>query len=253
MNLSGISAVVSGGASGLGLATARALVEAGAKVAVFDVNVQALEAAQKELGVLPIACDVTDADDAQAAFARTRMVHGAERLLINCAGVAPAARIVGRNGPMPLKDFARVVNVNLVGSFNLLRLSAFSMKQLDPLADGERGLIVLTASIAAYEGQVGQAAYAASKAGVVGLVLPAARELASSGIRVCGIAPGVFETPMVSAMPAEVQQSLAASIPFPSRLGRPNEYASLATHIAANTMLNGEIIRLDGAHRMGAK
>ncbi len=253
MDLNGKAAIVSGGASGLGRATAQALVEAGAKVAVFDIDAEALAAVQRELGVLAVACDVADAASAEAAFAQARVAHGAERLLVNCAGIAPAARIVGRNGPMALDAFSRVIGVNLVGSFNLLRLSAAQMKLLDPLADGERGLIVLTASIAAYEGQIGQAAYAASKAGVVGLVLPAARELANVGVRVMGIAPGVFETPMVAAMPAEVQASLGASIPFPSRLGRASEYASLAVYLAGNAMLNGEVIRLDGAHRMGAR
>jgi NAD(P)-dependent dehydrogenase (short-subunit alcohol dehydrogenase family) len=253
LDLNGKAAIVSGGASGLGRATAQALVEAGAKVAVFDIDAEALAAVQRELGVLAVACDVADAASAEAAFAQARVAHGAERLLVNCAGIAPAARIVGRNGPMALDAFSRVIGVNLVGSFNLLRLSAAQMKLLDPLADGERGLIVLTASIAAYEGQIGQAAYAASKAGVVGLVLPAARELANVGVRVMGIAPGVFETPMVAAMPAEVQASLGASIPFPSRLGRASEYASLAVYLAGNAMLNGEVIRLDGAHRMGAR
>lgn len=253
MELQGISAIVSGGASGLGKATARALVEAGAKVAVFDVSAKGLAEVERELGVLAVYCDVADAASAESAFRHVRAVQGGERLLVNCAGVAPAAKIVGRKGPMALNAFAQVVSVNLVGSFNLLRLSAAHMKELDPLVDGERGLIVLTASIAAYEGQIGQAAYAASKAGVVGLVLPAARELAGSGVRVIGIAPGVFETPMVAAMPAEIQASLGASIPFPSRLGRATEYASLAAYAATNTMLNGEVIRLDGAHRMGAQ
>jgi NAD(P)-dependent dehydrogenase (short-subunit alcohol dehydrogenase family) len=253
MKLEGKSAIVSGGASGLGLATARALVEAGARVTVFDINPVALEAAQRELGVLPVFCDVTDADSAQRAFDQARAAQGGERLLVHCAGIAPAARIVGRDAPMALPDFSRVVGVNLIGSFNLMRLSAFNMKLLDPMEDGERGLIILTASIAAYEGQIGQAAYAASKAGVVGLVLPAARELASWGVRVCGIAPGVFETPMVAGMPAQVQAALGAGIPFPQRLGRPAEYASLAAYIATNAMINGDVIRLDGAYRMAAR
>lgn len=253
MDLNGLNAVVSGGASGLGLATARALVAAGARVAVLDVNREALAALEGQPGLLPLACDVTDGASAEAAFVQARSAHGAERLLVHCAGVAPAARIVGRNGPMALDAFRRVVDINLVGSFNLLRLAAASMKLLDPLDDGERGLVVLTASIAAYEGQIGQAAYAASKAGVTGLVLPAARELAPAGVRVCAIAPGVFETPMVGSMPAEVQQSLAADVPFPRRLGRPDEFAQLVLSIAANRMLNGSVIRLDGAHRMGAR
>lgn len=250
MQLQGITAIVAGGASGLGRATVDALLAAGAKVAAFDLNPDALPAHE---GLLPLRCDVTQADSAEAAFAEARRRFGGERLVVNCAGIAPAAKIVGRQGPMALDDFRRVVEVNLVGSFNLLRLAAAQMKQLDPLNGDERGLVLLTASIAAWEGQVGQAAYAASKAGVNGLVLPAARELAPAGIRVCAIAPGVFETPMVGGMPDEVQRALAASVPFPSRLGRPAEFASLALHVAGNPMLNGCTLRIDGAHRMGAR
>lgn len=253
MNLQGLAAIVSGGASGLGLATAQVLIEAGARVAVFDVNAEKLAIAQREWGILPIQCDITDSDDTLSAFAQARALHGAERLLVNCAGIASAGRIAGRQGPMPLDDFTQVVRINLIGSFNLLRLSAFNMQQLDPLADGERGLIVLTASIAAYEGQIGQAAYAASKAGVVGLVLPAARELACFGVRVCGIAPGVFATPMIAGMPQPVQAALGAHIPFPARLGHPSEFASLVAYMATNPMINGEVIRLDGAYRMPPK
>jgi NAD(P)-dependent dehydrogenase (short-subunit alcohol dehydrogenase family) len=211
---------------------------------------------------------VTDALATEHALASARAANGVERVLVNCAGIAPASRIARRDGPMPLADFAHVINVNLVGSFNLLRLSACAMQSLEPLergehgdgesgdgerGDGERGLVVLTASIAAYEGQIGQAAYAASKAGVIGLVLPAAREFARAGIRVCAIAPGVFETPMVAAMPADVQAALGQSIPFPQRLGRPDEFAALVEHIAGNVMINGTVLRLDGAHRMSAR
>ena len=197
-----------------------------------------------------IVCDVADAASAEAAVAKAREAHGPARLLVNCAGVGTAARIVGRDGPMPLAAFERVIRINLIGSFNLLRLAAADMAKLDPLDEGERGVIINTASIAAYEGQVGQAAYAASKAGVVGMTLPAARELARSGVRVVTIAPGLFHTPMVEGLPVEVQQSLAESIPFPQRLGMPEEYAALVEHIVTNSFINGETIRLDGALRM---
>ena len=197
-----------------------------------------------------IACDVADAASAEAAVAKAREAHGPARLLVNCAGVGIAGRIVGREGPMPLAAFEQVIRINLIGSFNLLRLAAADMGTLDPLEDGERGVIVNTASIAAFEGQVGQAAYAASKAGVVGMTLPAARELARVGVRVVTIAPGLFHTPMVEGLPAEVQQSLAEGIPFPQRLGMPEEYAALVEHIVANRFINGETIRLDGALRM---
>lgn len=253
MDLQGISAIVSGGASGLGLATAQALHKAGARVAVFDVNPDALQSVAAQGALLPVHCDVTDADSAEAAFAQAAAAHGTARLLVSCAGVAPAARIVGRAGPMALADFRRVVDINLIGSFNLLRLAAARMQSLPVLDDGERGLVVLTASIAAYEGQIGQSAYAASKAGVAGLVLPAARELAQGGVRVCGIAPGVFQTPMVAAMPDVVKTALAADVPFPRRLGHPTEYAELVLHLASNRMLNGCMLRLDGAHRMGVR
>lgn len=250
MELTGIAAVVTGAGSGLGAATARALAREGAKVALLDVNLDAARAVASEIGGLAIACDVTDAGHAEAAVAQAAQAHGPARVLVNCAGIAPAARIVGRSGPADLAAFAKVVQVNLIGSFNLMRLVAAGAIGLDPLAEGERGVIISTASIAAYEGQIGQAAYAASKAGVVGLTLPAAREFASAGIRVCAIAPGIFETPMLKGLPQEVQDSLGAAVPFPSRLGRPEEYARLALAIIANPMLNGEVIRLDGALRM---
>ena len=253
MELTGIAAVVTGAGSGLGAATARALAKEGAKVTLLDVNLDSAKAVAAECGGLAIACDVTDAGHAEAAVAQAAQAHGPARVLVNCAGIAPAARIVGRSGPADLAAFAKVVQVNLIGSFNLMRLVAAGAIGLDPLAEGERGVIISTASIAAYEGQIGQAAYAASKAGVVGLTLPAAREFASAGIRVCAIAPGIFETPMLKGLPQEVQDSLGAAVPFPSRLGRPEEYARLALAIIANPMLNGEVIRLDGALRMQPK
>jgi NAD(P)-dependent dehydrogenase (short-subunit alcohol dehydrogenase family) len=250
MRLDGQSAIVTGGASGLGAATAQRLAGAGCRVAVLDINGKAVEASAQRIGGLGVACDVADAASAEAAVAKAREAHGPARVLVNCAGVGVAGRIVGREGPMPLAAFEQVIRINLIGSFNLLRLAAADMGTLDPLEDGERGVIVNTASIAAFEGQVGQAAYAASKAGVVGMTLPAARELARIGVRVVTIAPGLFHTPMVAGLPAEVQQSLAEGIPFPQRLGMPEEYAALVEHIVANRFINGETIRLDGALRM---
>ena len=250
MHLNGQSAMVTGGGSGLGAATAQRLAQAGCRVAVLDINQAAALASAQRIGGLGIACDVADATSAEAAVAQAREAHGSARLLVNCAGVGTAGRIVGRDGPMPLAAFERVIRVNLIGSFNMLRLAAADMGALEPLDDGERGVIVNTASIAAYEGQVGQAAYAASKAGVIGLTLPAARELARIGVRVVTIAPGLFHTPMVEGLPAEVQQALADGIPYPQRLGAPEEYAALVEHIASNRFLNGETIRLDGALRM---
>ena len=223
MRLDGQSAIVTGGASGLGAATAQRLAGAGCRVAVLDTNGKAVEASAQRIGGLGVACDVADAASAEAAFAKAREAHGPARVLVNCAGVGVAGRIVGREGPMPLAAFEQVIRINLIGSFNLLRLAAADMGTLDPLEDGERGVIVNTASIAAFEGQVGQAAYAASKAGVVGMTLPAARELARVGVRVVTIAPGLFHTPMVAGLPAEVQQSLAEGIPFPQRLGMPEQ------------------------------
>ena len=248
-----IPAIVTGAASGLGEATARALAAAGAKVALLDLNADRVSAIAQEIGGVGIGCNVTDAASAEAAVDAARAAHGPARILVNCAGIAPAAKVVGRKGVMPLDQFRTVIEVNLIGTFNLLRLVAAGAAELEPLEGGERAVIISTASIAAYEGQIGQAAYAASKAGVVGLTLPVARELAPLGIRVCAIAPGLFGTPMLLAMPQEVQDSLGASVPFPSRLGLPEEYASLALHIVSNPMLNGEVIRLDGALRMAAK
>jgi NAD(P)-dependent dehydrogenase (short-subunit alcohol dehydrogenase family) len=245
--------VVTGGGSGLGAATAAQLAARGAKVALLDINLDAAKAVAATCGGLAIACDVSDADATAAALVQARVAHGPARVLVNCAGIGPAKRIVGRDGPMPLADFARVIQVNLIGTFNAMRLAAADMQALDPLEDGERGVIVSTASVAAYEGQIGQAAYAASKGGVLALVLPAARELAQFGIRVNAIAPGIFATPMLMGLPEEVQLSLGASVPFPKRLGRPEQYADLVLHILENRYINGETIRLDGALRMAPR
>jgi NAD(P)-dependent dehydrogenase (short-subunit alcohol dehydrogenase family) len=253
MEINGHAAVVSGGASGLGAATASELARAGAKVACLDVNLQAARAVADKLGGIAVHCDVTDADRSAAALAEARDRHGPARILINCAGVGPAKRIVGRDGPMPLAEFARVIEINLIGTFNMMRLAAADMQKLAPLADGERGVIVSTASVAAFEGQIGQAAYSASKGGVAALTLPAAREFAQFGIRVNTVAPGIFHTPMLLALPEEAQKSLAASVPFPKLLGRPDQFAVLVRHIIENGYLNGEVIRLDGALRMAPR
>lgn len=255
MRLDGQAALVTGAASGLGYATAQALSAGGASVALLDADAERVGMAAREIAgsAIGIACDVTDETAVQAALARASAAHGPARILVNCAGIAPSGRVVGRAGALPLEAFRRVIDINLVGSFNLIRLFAAAAMALDPLDERERGVIVNTASIAAYEGQVGQAAYAASKAGVIGMTLPIARELAPHGIRVCTIAPGVFETPMLRAMPQPVQDALGASVPFPPRLGRASEYASLVLHILGNAMLNGETIRLDGALRMAAR
>jgi NAD(P)-dependent dehydrogenase (short-subunit alcohol dehydrogenase family) len=253
MDIRGHAAIVTGGASGLGAASAEMLAEAGAKVAILDVNDDGARAIAKKTGGLAVHCDVTDADGTAAAIAAARGKHGAARILINCAGVGPAKRIVGRDGPMPLADFERVIQINLIGTFNALRLAGADMQALEPLQDGERGIIICTASVAAYEGQIGQAAYAASKGGVVGLVMPAAREFAQFGIRVNAIAPGIFATPMLHALPEAAQQSLAASVPFPKLLGQPPQYAALVRHMIENRYLNGEVVRLDGALRMAPR
>ncbi len=250
MHVSNVPAIVTGGASGLGEATARALAAAGAKVAIFDFNIVAAKTIASEIGGLAVQCDVTSAASAEAAVAEAAAAHGPARILVNCAGIAPGGRVVGRNGPMALDDFRKGIEVNLIGTFNLIRLVAAGASTLEPLADGERGIVISTASIAAYDGQIGQASYAASKAGVAGMTLPIARELARFGIRVMTIAPGIFETAMLRGLPENVQQSLGASVPFPSRLGRPEEYARLVLAILDNPMLNGEVIRLDGALRM---
>lgn len=253
MQLAGQAAIVTGGASGLGAATAAALRQGGALVTLLDRNAAAVEAVASRLDALGLACDVTDSTAAEAAFAAARAAYGPVGILVNCAGIGDAGRIVGRDGPLPLAVFEKVIKVNLIGTFNTLRLAAAEMAARDPGADNERGVIVNTASIAAYEGQVGQAAYAASKAGVVGLTLPAARELARVGVRVVTIAPGLIETPMFDGLPEEVKTSLAASVPFPQRLGAPADYAALVLHIIANRYLNGETIRLDGALRMATR
>ncbi len=253
MDIAGHAAIVTGGASGLGAATARMLAQAGAKVAILDVNQKAAAEVAIDINGIAIHCDVTEAAATEAAFAKAAADHGAARILINCAGVGPAKRIVGRDGPMPLDEFARVVTINLVGTFNAMRLAAAAMQSVSPLQDGERGIIVCTASVAAYEGQIGQAAYAASKGGVVGLVLPAAREFAQFGIRVNAIAPGIFSTPMLHALPEAAQQSLAAAVPFPKLLGQPPQFAALVRHLIENRYLNGEVIRLDGALRMAPR
>jgi NAD(P)-dependent dehydrogenase (short-subunit alcohol dehydrogenase family) len=253
MDIAGHAAIVTGGASGLGAATARMLSEAGAKVAVLDLNQKAAAEVAIDVNGIAIACDVTDSAATEKALAKAAADHGVARILINCAGVGPAKRIVGRDGPMPLAEFERVIAINLIGTFNAMRLGAAAMQSLTPLEEGERGVIVCTASVAAYEGQVGQAAYAASKGGVVALVLPAAREFAQFGIRVNAVAPGIFSTPMLHALPEAAQQSLAAAVPFPKLLGQPPQFAALVRHIIENRYLNGAVIRLDGALRMGPR
>lgn len=252
MNIKDKVFVVTGGASGLGAGTARMLVEEGAKVVLADVQDEAGQALANELGQTYLHCDVTQEADAQSIIDAAVKV-GSLFGLINCAGIAPAARTVGRNGAHPLELFQKVIMVNLVGTFNMTRLAAAAMSNNEPEPTGERGVIINTASVAAYDGQIGQAAYSASKAGVAGMTLPIARDLAKTGIRCMTIAPGIFGTPMVFGMPQEVQDSLAASIPFPSRLGRPEDYAKLVHSIITNEMLNGETIRLDGAIRMAPK
>ena len=247
--------VITGGASGLGAATAEHLVAQGAAVVLLDINQSAVEAAAQRLGnkALGLACDICDAEQVQQALDAAVQQFGALHGLINCAGIVGAQRILGRKGPHDLDDFARVLNINVIGSFNVLRLTAQVLANNAANAQGERGVIINTASIAAYDGQLGQAAYAASKGAIVSLTLPAARELAGQGIRVMTIAPGIFETPMMAGMTEEVRASLSAGVPFPPRLGKPEEYAALAQHIIENSMLNGEVIRLDGALRMGVK
>ena len=247
--------VVTGGGSGLGAATARALVEAGASVVLADLNRDAGEKLASELGAKARFVETDVANEASAVNAIQTAISefGGLQGLVNCAGVAPAEKVVGKEGPHRLESFSRVININLVGTFNMIRLAAEAMQKGEPDAGGERGVIVNTASVAAFDGQLGQAAYAASKGGIVALTLPVARELARSGIRVVTIAPGIMETPMLLGMPDEVQESLGKMVPFPSRMGKPAEFAELVKHIAENAYLNGEVIRLDGAIRMGAK
>ena len=256
MHIQGQAALVTGGASGLGAATARELARRGAKVAVLDRNGAGAQALAAELGsgAIGIECDITSADSVTAALAAARAAHGPARLLMNIAGIGTARRIVGKDGvAAPLEDFRRVVEVNLVGTYNVTRLAAAEMLKLEPLEDGERGVVVCTASVAAFDGQVGQEAYAASKGGVVSMTLPLARDLSQFGVRVCTIAPGLFLTPLMAELPQPVQESLAASIPFPKRLGKPEEFAQLAASIVENLALNGEVIRIDGALRMAPR
>jgi len=254
MNIQGQAALVTGGASGLGEAAARALARLGANVAVLDVNVALAEKVAADIGGVACECDITNAESAAAAITKAAARHGPARILMNIAGIGTAKRVVQKDGsPAPLEDFARVVNINLVGTYNMSRLFAADCAKLAPLEDGERGVMLFTASVAAFDGQVGQQAYSASKGGLVGMTLPMARDLAQHGIRVCTIAPGLFATPLMKQLPEAVQQSLAASIPFPPRLGKPEEFAELACHIVTNTHLNGEVIRLDGALRMAPR
>jgi len=254
MQISGHAALVTGGGSGLGEATARELARQGARVAVLDVNADNARRVAADIGGLGLACDITDTASLQAALDAATAAHGPARILMNIAGIGTAKRVVQKDGSAaPLEDFSRVIGVNLIGSYNAARLFAAACAKLEPLADGERGVMLFTASVAAYDGQVGQQAYSASKGGLVGMTLPMARDLAQHGIRVCTIAPGLFSTPLMRSLPEPVQQSLAASIPFPPRLGHPEEFASLAAHIVTNTHLNGEVIRLDGALRMAPR
>ncbi len=250
MDVKGKAAIVTGGGSGLGAETAAALAAAGAKVSVLDIDEAGIEAVAREIGGLAIKCDVSSASEAETAVAAAHEAHGPSRVLVNCAGIAPGKRIVGRDGPMPLEAFEKVIRVNLIGSFNLLRLAAADMLAAEALADGERGVIISTSSIAAGEGQMGQAAYAASKAGIIGMMLPAAREFAKKGVRVLTIAPGLIATPLLLNMPQEVQDNLASQVPFPHRFGKPGEFASLVMHLVDNVMLNADTIRVDGGMRM---
>ena len=250
MNLSGTAAIVTGGGSGLGAATAEHLAAAGAKVAVLDINLAGAEAVAARIGGVAVQCDIADEQSATAALAQASAAHGPARILANVAGIGGAARIVGRDGAMPLAKFERVIRVNLIGTFNMMRLAAAEMSKLEPLADGERGVIVNTASVAAYEGQLGQAAYSASKGGITALTLPAAREFAQFGVRVLTICPGFFATPLVNELPEEIKNALVSSIQFPKRLGTPEEFAALVAHCATNLSLNGEVIRLDGGLRL---
>jgi NAD(P)-dependent dehydrogenase (short-subunit alcohol dehydrogenase family) len=253
MDPKGHAAIVTGAASGLGAETAAALAKAGAKVACLDINFEGAKQTASKIGGIAIKCDVTSEGGAVAALKEARDQHGPARILVNCAGVGPAKRMVGRDGPMPLAEFERVISINLVGTFNMMRLAAADMQTLEPMTDHERGVIVSTASVAAFEGQIGQTAYSASKGGVAALTLPAARELSQFGIRVAAIAPGIFATPMLTALPQAAQDSLGASVPFPKRLGEPREYADLVLFIVRSNYLNGEVIRIDGALRMAPR
>ncbi len=250
MRIEGVAALVTGGASGLGEATARRLADAGARLAVMDLNAEGARAAGDALGGIGVCCDVTSPEAVEAALVEIGDAVGTPRILVNCAGVGTAERIVGRGGPMRLEHFARVIDVNLVGTFNVMRLVAAGMALGEPQESGERGVIVNTSSVAAFEGQIGQAAYAASKGGIAALTLPAAREFARAGIRVCTVAPGILETPMFDGVPEAAREALLSITQFPPRLGAPEEFAQLVQHIVENTLLNGETIRLDGAVRL---
>ena len=253
MNPTGQVAVVTGGGSGLGEATARLLATKGAKVAIFDVGMDRAEKVAAELGGIAVKCDVSSADAGDAAFAEVEAKLGSPRILVNCAGIGIAAKTTNKDGAHPLDLYKKIIDINLVGTFNMIRLFAVRCEKLDPLDGGERGVIVNTASVAAYDGQIGQAAYSASKGGVVAMTLPIARDLSRSGIRVMTIAPGTFRTPMLAGLPQEAQDSLGQQVPFPPRLGDPAEYGALAVHIVENQMLNGEVIRIDGAIRMAPR
>lgn len=255
MQIAGSGALVTGGASGLGGATARRLAEAGASVVIADLNKEAGEALASELGEKAqfVETNVTSEESMQQAIAAAASLPGGLRILVNCAGIGIAERVLGKQGPHPLDLFNKVIQVNLIGVFNALRLGAAAMSENEPNDEGERGLIVSTASVAAYEGQIGQIAYSASKGGIVGMVLPAARELARYGIRVMAIAPGIFDTPLLAGLPEPARVSLGQQVPFPPRLGRPEEFAALVQDIAENVMLNGDTIRLDGAIRMAPR
>lgn len=254
MEIKNIAAVITGGASGMGAATARILAKAGAKVSLLDLNQESAQKVADDIGGIAIQCDVTSSDSVEAALAAASKQHGPARICINCAGIVHSRRMINKQGPMPLDEYQRVIQINLIGTFNVMRLAAAGMIPLSPEGEsGERGIIINTASVAAYEGQIGQTAYSASKGAIVGLTLPAARELAQFGIRVMTIAPGLVDTPMFDKIPPEARAALAEMVPFPKRLAHPEEYAQLAKHIIENEMLNGEVIRLDGALRMQAK
>ncbi len=254
MKIEGAGAVVSGGASGLGEATVRRLHAAGAQPVIADVNPEKGEALAAELGVPFVACDVREEEQVQAAVDAAATAERGLRIAISCAGTGIPIKVASSKGPHPLEAFKVLVDINLVGTFNLMRLAAFAMLSHNaPDEEGERGVLVNTASVAAFDGQIGQIAYSATKGGVVGMTLPAARDLADKGIRVCTIAPGLFDTPLLGALPEDTRAALGAQVPFPSRLGRPEEYADLAAHIVENPMLNGETIRLDGAIRMAPR
>ena len=254
MELKNCAAIVSGGASGMGAASARLLSQRGAKVALFDMNETLAKQIASEIGGIAIACDVTKPEQVELSIKQASDAHGPARVCINCAGIVQSKRMVGKEGPMPLEEFHQVIMVNLMGTFNLMRLVAKEMISLPPLgSSSERGIIINTASVAAFEGQIGQTAYSASKGGIVSMTLPAARELAQFGIRVMAIAPGLVDTPMMEKIPLPARQALADMVPFPKRLAHPSEFARLALHIIENEMLNGEVIRLDGALRMQAK